>query len=124
MLAFPIQNAVLMIYQLAEQQALGEDCKPLRNLDLAFNQGISLALVNSLLKSLLEGNLIKKAKGNRGYYLLAVPAQDITVADVALAIQKNVINRTNGLNKLNSALNSKVVGLLEGLTLTEIMADD
>lgn len=55
--------------------------------DLATATGVALPTVRKLLKRLNRGGLVNSARGARGGYRLARPAEDISIADVIAALE-------------------------------------
>lgn len=55
--------------------------------DLAAATGVALPTVRKLLKRLNRGGLVNSARGARGGYRLARPADDISIADVIAALE-------------------------------------
>jgi len=59
---------------------------PVRAIDIAKRQHLSLSRIESLLSTLKSACLIRSAKGRRGGYYLAKDPQSMTITDVFLAV--------------------------------------
>ena len=61
--------------------------RPIKRSAISERQGIPLPFLTQILQSLLSHQLITSARGRFGGYVLARPAQDITVLEVIDALQ-------------------------------------
>ncbi len=58
--------------------------------DIARRQGISSGYLEQIFLDLKQAGLISGQRGPRGGYLLSKPAEEINIADIVLAIEKDV----------------------------------
>jgi Rrf2 family protein len=119
---------------MAELAAVG-DGEPARAEDLAKAQDMPVAFVLTILGDLRRAHLVRSHRGRTGGYSLAHPAADITVADIARAIEGPLANiRDVSLRDLSypgpasalvevwMAVRTSLRGVLETVTLADLVA--
>ncbi len=67
--------------------ALHEGQGPLRTADIASDQELSLKYLEQLLAALRVAGLVQSSRGVQGGYVLARPAQEITLRDIYQALE-------------------------------------
>lgn len=78
--------AVTAMLDLAIHYEIG----PITLSDIAMRQGISLSYLEQLFAKLRKKGLVKSVRGPGGGYGLSLPAKDISITDVVLAVDENV----------------------------------
>ncbi len=68
----------------------GKDGKPVTLAAISERQFISLSYLEQLFRSLRAGGLVRSIRGPGGGYLLAHPANEITIADVIQAVNEPI----------------------------------
>jgi len=68
----------------------GKDGKPVTLATISERQFISLSYLEQLFRSLRAGGLVRSIRGPGGGYLLAHPANEITIADVIQAVNEPI----------------------------------
>lgn len=121
---------------MAELAAVGED-DPARAEDLAAAQDMPVAFVVTILGDLRRAHLVRSHRGRMGGYSLAHPAAEITIADIARAIEGPLANiRDVSLRDLDypgpatalvevwMAVRTSLRGVLEAVTLADLVAGE
>lgn len=104
--------------------------------DLALTSNLPVPTVSKVLKALAQDGLLDSQRGTKGGYALVRPADEISVADIIRALEGPIAltectvdaggsceiepscpTRTNWVR-----INHAVIGALEGITLSEMMA--
>lgn len=119
---------------MAELAAAGKD-NPVRADDVAAAQDMPVAFVLTILSDLRRAHLVRSHRGRTGGYSLAQPAAEITVADVARAVEGPLANiRDVSLRDLSytgpaaalvdvwMAVRTSLRGVLEAVTLADLVA--
>ncbi len=119
---------------MAELAAAGQD-DPVRAEDVAAAQDMPVAFVLTILGELRRARLVRSHRGRLGGYSLARPASEITIADVARAIEGPLANiRDTSLRDLAytgpataltdvwMAVRTSLRGVLEAVTLADLVA--
>lgn len=70
---------------LAELAAAGDG--PVKGDVIATRQGVSVNFLENILRDLRRAGLVASQRGSVGGYWLAVPAEDVTIADVIRAVE-------------------------------------
>jgi len=68
----------------------GKDGKPVTLASISERQFISLSYLEQLFRSLRAGGLVRSVRGPGGGYLLAHPANEITIANVIQAVNEPI----------------------------------
>ncbi len=96
-------------------------------------QGISLSYLEQLFGKLRRYGLVASARGPGGGYRLAVPAEDVSVADIVVAVDEPIdaIQRAGPegghddrrcvTHDLWAALNAHILDFLQAVTLAELV---
>ena len=112
--------------------ALHQERGPVTLADISHGQGISLSYLEQLFARLRRGHLVTGVRGPGGGYRLARPAQQITVADIIVAVDENADaasygpdeGKPNGEHCLThdlwSELSAQIYGFLNGITLADL----
>lgn len=121
--------AVTTLLDLASSPQQG----PINIGQIANRHAISVAYLERLAGRLREQGLLKSVRGAQGGYILARPADQITVADIMLAVDEK-LDTTQCHGKSNcheggvcathhlwDALNHKILGFLRGITLQDLI---
>ena len=114
--------------------ALHQDHGPVTLADISQGQGISLSYLEQLFARLRRGHLVTGVRGPGGGYRLARPAQEITVADIIVAVDENIDaahygseDEPNGghclTHDLWNELSAQIYGFLNGITLAELVGE-
>ena len=119
---------------MAELAAAGQD-NPVRAEDVAAAQDMPVAFVLTILSDLRRAHLVRSHRGRLGGYSLAKPAAQITIADIARAIEGPLANiRDVSLRELSypgpatalvevwMAVRTSLRGVLEAVTLADLVA--
>jgi Rrf2 family protein len=119
---------------MAELAAAGPD-NPVRAEDVAAAQDMPVAFVLTILSDLRRAHLVRSHRGRMGGYSLAQPAAQITIADIARAIEGPLANiRDVSLRDLRytgpatalvdvwMAVRTSLRGVLEAVTLADLVA--
>jgi Rrf2 family protein len=119
---------------MAELAAAGPD-EPARADDLAAAQDLPVAFVLTILGELKRAHLVRSHRGRFGGYSLARPAAEITIADVARAMEGPLANiRDISLRELSypgpaaplievwMAVRTSLRSVLEAVTLADLVA--
>ncbi len=122
--------AVTAMVDLAMRQAKG----PVTLAAISERQRISLSYLEQLFGKLRRHSLVKSVRGPGGGYYLAVPVQDVTVADIIAAVDEPLDatqcgGRENCLDDrrcmthdLWATLNAKMYDYLSSVTLADLVA--
>lgn len=115
--------------------ALHQDRGPVTLADISQCQGISLSYLEQLFARLRRGDLVRGVRGPGGGYRLARAAQEISVADIIVAVDDNTDapryrgaeRRVNGerclTHDLWSELSVQIHDFLNGITLADLAND-
>jgi Rrf2 family protein len=119
---------------MAELAAAAPD-NPAKVEDIAAAQDMSVAFVLAILGDLRRAHLVRSHRGRAGGYTLARPAAEITVADIARAIEGPLANiRDVSLRDLHyagpaaplvevwMAVRTSLRGVLEAVTLADLVS--
>lgn len=122
--------AVTTLLDLATQPQTG----PTNIGQIATRHGISAAYLERLAGRLREHGLLKSIRGPQGGYLLGRSADQITVADILIAVDEK-LDTTQCQGKSNcheggmcathhlwDLLNHKIIGFLQGITLQDLIS--
>jgi Rrf2 family protein len=120
---------------MAELAAAGSD-SPVKAEDVAAAQDMPVAFVLTILSDLRRAHLVRSHRGRMGGYSLAYPAAEITIADIARAIDGPLATiRDVSLRDLSyhgpattlvevwMAVRTSLRGVLEAVTLADLVAD-
>lgn len=111
---------------------MNADAGPISLADISRRQEISLSYLEQLFARLRRGGLVDSVRGPGGGYLLAMPAEAISVARVIDAVNESVdTTRCGGLSDcqqgdtclthhLWSELSEQIHGFLDGVTLGQL----
>lgn len=113
---------------------LHQDRGPVTLADISQGQGISLSYLEQLFARLRRGRLVTGVRGPGGGYRLARPAQEITVADIIVAVDENVEATNSGFegkstsercltHDLWSELSAQIYDFLNGITLADLAGE-
>ena len=106
---------------------------PINLADISARQGISLSYLEQLFSRLRKQGLVESARGPGGGYMLAKPANDISVADVIQAVDESVDATKCGGKKncqgedsclthdLWEELSNEISGFLSGISLADLV---
>lgn len=112
--------------------ALHENSGPVTLADISQCQGISLSYLEQLFARLRKHKLVKGVRGPGGGYRLALPAAQITIADIILAVDENVdATRCRGKENCQGGerclthdlwrdLSGQIYEFLDGISLAEL----
>lgn len=114
--------------------ALHQDHGPVILAEISQSQGISLSYLEQLFARLRRGHLVTGVRGPGGGYRLARPAQEITVADIIVAVDENIDaahygseDKSNGghclTHDLWNELSAQIYGFLNGITLADLAGE-
>jgi Rrf2 family protein len=119
---------------MAELAAVSPD-EPVRAENVAAAQDMPVAFVLTILSDLRRAHLVRSHRGRQGGYSLARPAAEITIADIARAIEGPLANiRDVSLRDLSytgpatalvevwMAVRTSLRGVLEAVTLADLVA--
>jgi Rrf2 family protein len=84
------EYGVRVMVELARRQARygdGGECAPVSLSEVADGDGLPLAYLEHLVARLRKAGLVESRRGARGGYLLARPAEEITMAEVVEALE-------------------------------------
>lgn len=113
--------------------ALHADQRPVSLADISRRQEISLSYLEQLFARLRRAELVKSVRGPGGGYLLAVPAAQVSVAEVIDAVNESVdATRCQGLSDCQKGdiclthhlwceLSQEIHGFLNGITLNDLV---
>ncbi len=102
--------------------------------DIAARQGISLSYLEQLFAKLRRKGLVASVRGPGGGYSLALPAGDISVAQIVVAINENIdATRCGGeencqgekrclTHQLWTELSRRIYEFLDGITLADLVS--
>ncbi len=126
--------ALMSMIQLAKQEQLYNIS------DISKSQQISYSYLEQIFRKIKSANLIKSYRGRKGGYVLAIPASEITVADIMEAVEESIDFRKcqglsgkcshatveNGKKVCNShcvwdRFNEYVKEFLTGITLQDVV---
>ena len=98
---------------------------PVRKTDIATAEGISADYVDQILMKLRSSSLVSSRRGSKGGYLLACPAEDLTVADVVTATEGEIALAPclNGDCKSSPKCVTKAVWERANNAIKEVFAD-
>lgn len=113
------------LVELARQR----DGAPLQSREIAVRQGIPQAYLDQLLVALRRGGLVKSVRGAGGGYLLARPAETITVAECLRPLSSELFGgrlygATGAENAVTAVFQEALAaaeGVLKGMTLAELV---
>jgi Rrf2 family protein len=118
---------------MAELAAVGQDSSATAE-DVAAAQDMPVAFVLTILSDLRRAHLVRSHRGRTGGYSLARPAAEITIADIARAIEGPLANiRDVSLRDLSytgpatplvevwMAVRTSLRGVLEAVTLADLV---
>ncbi len=103
--------------------------------DIATRQGISLSYLEQLFAKLRRKGLVASVRGPGGGYSLALPAAQISVAQIVMAINENIdATRCGGeknchgeerclTHQLWSELSRRIYEFLDGITLATLVTE-
>ncbi len=103
--------------------------------DIAARQGISLSYLEQLFAKLRRRGLVASVRGPGGGYSLALPAAQISVAQIVMAINENIdATRCGGeknchgeerclTHQLWSELSRRIYEFLDGITLATLVTE-
>jgi len=74
---------------LVDLAAMGTD-KPVALADIATRQEISLSYLEQLFAKLRRGSVVRSVRGPGGGYMLAVPANQLRIADIIMAVDEPI----------------------------------
>lgn len=106
---------------------------PINLADISARQGISLSYLEQLFSRLRKQGLVESARGPGGGYMLAKPANNISVADVIQAVDESVDATKCGGKKncqgedsclthdLWEELSNHISGFLSGISLADLV---
>lgn len=86
------RNAVVAVLDLALHEMHG----PVALSGICARTGMTLSYLESIFRKLRSKGLVLTIRGSHGGFLLAQPAEDLTVADVMLAIDESIVPSING----------------------------
>jgi len=114
--------------------ALHHELGPINLADISSRQDISLSYLEQLFSRLRKQALVISSRGPGGGYVLASPAEEITVADVIRAVDE-AVDATRCKGKQNcqgeerclthdlwEELSSQIAGFLGGVSLADLVA--
>lgn len=115
--------------------ALNSDGAAVSLADIASRQEISLEYLEQLFAKLRRAGIVDSVRGPGGGYLLAVPAEDLAVADIILAVDEGLqVTRCQGdaidgcvggekclTHELWAALGRQIFGFLSAVTLGDVV---
>ncbi|RCV87165.1 Fe-S cluster assembly transcriptional regulator IscR [Billgrantia montanilacus] len=113
--------------------ALNSDKGPTSLADISRRQEISLPYLEQLFARLRRAALVKSVRGPGGGYLLALPAEEISVSKVIDAVDESVdATRCQGLSDCQQGdtclthhlwcdLSEQIRGFLDGITLGQLV---
>lgn len=115
--------------------ALNSDGAAVSLADIAARQSISVEYLEQLFAKLRRAGLVDSVRGPGGGYLLAVPAEDLAVADIILAVDEGLqVTRCRGdaidgcvggekclTHELWAALGRQIFGFLSAVTLGDVV---
>lgn len=115
--------------------AAADPGNPARAEDLAAAQDMPVAFVLTILSDLRRAHLVRSHRGRTGGYSLARPAAEITIADIARAVEGPLANIRDvslrdltytgpaaGLVEVWMAVRTSLRGVLEAVTLADLVA--
>ena len=76
--------------------AYNGDERPIPLQEIGERQGIPARYLEQIFQKLRRAGLVRSKRGPGGGYLLAAPAEDISLADVVLAVQGVLLTMTEG----------------------------
>jgi len=115
--------------------ALNSDGAAVSLADIAGRQSISVDYLEQLFAKLRRAGIVDSVRGPGGGYLLAVPAEDLAVADIILAVDEGLqVTRCQGdaiegcvggekclTHELWAALGRQIFGFLSAVTLGDVV---
>ncbi|MFN2266868.1 MAG: Rrf2 family transcriptional regulator [Desulfonatronovibrio sp.] len=128
-LSTTIRYGTRLMLDMAEQEGKG----PIRIKTIAKRQGISEKYLEKIVRLLRKAGLVDGLRGPGGGYMLAVPAEKITLADILEAVQGKVelcpcLNEPEQCEKHDDCktrkvwndINQTIWTKLEGITLVDL----
>jgi Rrf2 family iron-sulfur cluster assembly transcriptional regulator len=125
-----VQTGVAIIGRLATQT----DGKPLTTSFFSRTTGLSVSYLEVLCAALCRTGLIKSCRGPGGGYLLGRPAEEISVLEIARAVDPVAVNNTNTnvlvgesteesapVSKLFDRASSEMHGFLQSKKLSDVV---
>ncbi|MDX6637770.1 MAG: hypothetical protein QOJ01_1281 [Solirubrobacterales bacterium] len=117
--------------------AASEPGEPVKGDSIAAAQEIPLPFLENILAELRHQGLVHSRRGQEGGYWLAMEAKDITVAEVIRAVEGPLATvrgesaddlaysgEASGLKDVWLSLRGSVRGVLENVTLAQVLAGD
>jgi Rrf2 family transcriptional regulator, iron-sulfur cluster assembly transcription factor len=116
--------------------ALHQDKGPVSLAAISERQGISLSYLEQLFAKLRRNNIVRSTRGPGGGYKLAGSVDDVSVSDIILAVDESckVVDCSDSggchgdyqclTHDLWQELSNEIRNFLDGITLSEIMAQD
>ncbi len=116
--------------------ALHQDTGPVSLAAISERQGISLSYLEQLFAKLRRNNIVSSTRGPGGGYMLTNKVDEVSVSDIILAVDESCkvvdCNDTEGCHSgyqclthdLWQELSNEIRSFLDGITLSEIMAQD
>lgn len=86
------RNAIVAVLDLALHEMHG----PVALSGICARTGMTLSYLESIFRKLRSNGLVLAIRGSHGGFLLAHPAENLTVADVMLAIDESIVPSING----------------------------
>lgn len=116
--------------------ALHQDKGPVSLAAISERQCISLSYLEQLFAKLRRNNIVRSTRGPGGGYKLASPVDEVSVSDIILAVDESckVVDCADSegchgdyqclTHDLWQELSNEIRSFLDGITLSEIMAQD
>lgn len=114
-----------------------EPARPLTCESIASSQGIPFRFLKSVVGELRKAGLVRSQRGCEGGYWLGRPADRITLLDVSRAIDGELLTLRGesvsglaypgagaGLPEVWRRVEAAAAGILQGVTLTSLLADE
>src|SRR5271154_2897281 len=83
------EYGVRVMVELARRAGEADDC-PVPLAEIAAHDGLPLAYLEHLVARLRKAGLVDSRRGSRGGYMLARPAQEISMAEVVEALEGSI----------------------------------
>ena len=119
----------------AAELAAAEPGTPVKGEFLATAQGLPLNFLENILRELRRAGIVRTQRGHDGGYLLAVPAQDVSIADVIRAVegplaevqgvrpdQLEFVGSAAALGEVWIALRAAIRSVLESVSIADVAA--
>ncbi len=119
----------------AAELAAAEPGTPVKGEFLATAQGLPLNFLENILRELRRAGIVRTQRGHDGGYLLAVPAQDVSIADVIRAVegplaevqgvrpdQLEYVGSAAALGEVWIALRAAIRSVLESVSIADVAA--